>query len=238
MSHTLTSTIADVRFKSGVSNTTTLSDATALIYINNGYQYLVNQLIECGEDFLEEQKSWADLGGNSAYYSLPTDFIKMKQLRLAYTTPTSDLDYRVAGEIDVTDIYYPQNEESYNTDSPVFDITNNNIRIYPTPLVDANTGLYMYYLARPSNMTLSNSGDAITGVPDTYNELISTFAARQVCGAYEKWSVYKQLDKEWNEGVKRMRTELKDRNLNRQDRMKNYREMGSRYIKPLDLDNY
>lgn len=225
---TLDQLVTQVQFKSGISNTTTLPTATILTYINYGYQYLIDKVVEVNEDFLEEQKATANLAQNSAYYSLPTDCIKIKQVRIAYSTPTDDTDYNIARELDITAIEDPSYEDDYKESAPFFDITGDHIRLYPIPDSAVTNGLYLYYIARPPDMGSANSGDTVTGIPAAHHELISTYGAKQVCERFELWDKHNRLAKEFAIGVKIMQDNLEIRNLDRRDRMKSLVEIGRR----------
>jgi len=225
---TLDEIISQTQFKSGISNTTTLSTATILTYVNYGYQFLIDKVVEVNEDYLEEQKTTANLVSAQAYYSLPDDFIKMKQVRLAYSTPSSDLDYNIARELDITAIEDPAYEENYSESAPFYDITGDHYRVYPKPENNVTNGIYLYYIARPDDLAAENSADAITGIPSQYHELISTYAAKKVCEKFSLWDKHNILAKEFNFGIKTMQDNLKTRNLDRRDRIKSIVEIGRR----------
>jgi hypothetical protein len=56
--------------------------------------------------------------------------------------------------------------------------------------------------------------------------LVATYAAREVCQKFEKWDKYKVLDKEWAEGIAKLRDDLAVRNTNNNTRVRNVLEDG------------
>ena len=56
--------------------------------------------MDLGVDYFEEQKARFDLVATQDLYSLPSDCVKVNQLRLAYTTPSDEGDYVIAREYD------------------------------------------------------------------------------------------------------------------------------------------
>ena len=211
------------RFKSGISNTTTLTytQLSALCY--DGHKLLEREIVKLNQDYFEEQKSVFSLIALSSLYSLPTDYLSIKQLRLAYTTPTSESDYKVATPSDaaVTKDVTSQ-ETSISSSTPIFDITGSYFRIMPKPDSASTSGGQLYYFA-----STVLSGSATPSYPIEYHTLVATYAAKEVCMKFEKWDKYKVLDKEWAEGIAKLRDDLATKNVNENKRVRNILEDGS-----------
>lgn len=210
------------REKLNITSTTDISNAFISGMANEGYSFICSKISQINEDFFEEQKAKFNLGLNSALYSLPTDFVKLKQLRLAYTAPDTEDDYVIAnryqpgqvGNVSVDELTTP-------TSSPIFDLTNNYFRIYPTPDVAVTNGGELYYIALPSALANTASSPVI---PSPFHDLLATYAARE--GAMklsltEKWGI---LNSEWNQGISRIESELAERDIDNDGRIRNVLE--------------
>ncbi len=211
---------------STITNSADYSTSDLNTDINIAYQELALVLVNLNEDFFEEQKTTFDLKQNSALYSLPTDLLKFKQLRLAYTTPTDEDDYKIAEEYDPSEIQDIQTQEiDVATSNPIVDITNNYMRISPVPDSDVTKGGEIYYIARPS--ALSNSGDTPV-LPTEIHPLLAVYGAKEIAmnkGLYDRFNI---LKREWFEGIDRIKRQFAERNINRQTRFRNILEVPRR----------
>ena len=222
---TLLTLRARTRFKTGITNTTTLSNADILTLLNIGYHLVEQELYKLNEDFFEEQKTKFNLVASQDLYSLPTDFIGMKQLRLAYSTPSNEEDYNIANYHDAAGTIDVQSqEEDIESSNPTFDIAGDYYRIKPTPTSNVTNGGEIYYFAR--NSDLSATGDT-PGIPSDYHDLIATYAAKEIRMKYEDWNKYKVFKKQWEEEIDAMKVALGVRNTNKKARMRNINEDGS-----------
>jgi hypothetical protein len=154
--------------------------------------------------------------------------MKVKQIRLAYTAPTDENDYKIA------DFYDPAecddiagDETDVSSAAPRVDITNNYFRIFPSPTSTIANGGEIYYIARPSALT--NSGDTPV-LPTEFHDLLATYAAKEMCvkfGFYDQWKVYKT---EWLEGIKAVQEQLAAREINKPSRFRNILETTKKHI--------
>ena len=207
------------RDKSGISATNEVSNAKISGFINIAQDKLATIIVNINEDFFEEQKSLFNLALNSALYSTPTDMLKFKQLRLAYTDPSSQKDYKIASGYDPTEIDdVSSQEESISTTNPIVDITNNYMRIKPTPTVAVTDGGQIYYISRPSAMATTG---AVSVIPVEYHDIMATYAAKEITKAKRMWDIYRVLKGEYKEEVKLMSNQLGARELDRPLRFKN-----------------
>lgn len=208
---------SQARLKSSV-NATDYSNANLDVQLNEGYYKLANILVYLNEGFFEEQHVKFNLGLNSGLYSLPTDFLKMTQVRLAYTTPTNPEDYTIANHYDPTDIHdIGADEENISTNNPMVDITNNYFRVKPTPSSAVTNGGELYYIARPSALTLTGDTPVL---PNEYHDLIATYGAREMAMKYNKEKKWTMLNRVWDTEISRLQELMADRELNKQVSMK------------------
>jgi len=196
------------------STTTNFSDANLLVQLNEGYYTLASIVATINEDYFEEQRDKFNLIANSGLYSLPTDTMKVKQVRLAYSTPSVDTDYKIAGTYDPAQVRNIQNEENVSTANPIVDITNNYFRIKPKPTTAVTNGGMLYYISRPS--ALVNSAD-VPIIPQQFQDLIAIYGAKQMALSFEMTNRYQLLQGEWLNGIERMKKELAARNANDTD---------------------
>ncbi len=195
------------RLASGV-NSTDYSNANLDEQLNVAYYTLASIVAELDEDYYEEQNARFNLVANSSLYSLPTDLMKFKQVRLAYTAPSSNSDYRVARQYNPSSVHnVSSDEESASTSAPIYDITNNFIRIKPTPSVAVTNGGKMWYIARPSALTLTADTPVL---PTQYHDLIAVYGGMQMAFKYQKWQKHDRLEKKWNFIVLPLMQKLQD----------------------------
>lgn len=216
--------LAQARFKSKVTNTTRITDAQITVELNNAQDKIAARLVKINEDYFEEQKTVFSIVARSGLYQLPTDLLKFKQLRLAYSTPASDSDYVIASGYNPTEIQDIGSQETGASESnPIVDITNNYMRIYPKPESTISSGGQIYYIARPD--ALSNSGDVST-VPADYHDLLAIYAAARICESDEVWDKADRLDNKFAQGLQYMENECASRELDFPLRFKNVSEVG------------
>lgn len=220
--------IAQARFKAKMTNTSRVTDAQITVELNNAQDKIAARLVKINEDFFEEQKTTFALVANSGLYQLPTDLLKFKQLRLAYSTPSSDSDYYIASGYNPTDISIVSSQEvNASTANPIVDITNNYMRISPKPDTAVSAGGQIYYIARPT--ALANSADTST-IPGDYHDLMAIYAAARICESDETWDKADRLDNKFLQGIQYMENECASRELNYPLRFKNVAEVGGVHV--------
>lgn len=208
---------AQARTKSGI-NSSDYSDATLDIQLNEAYYTLARLLSLLGENYFEEQNVLFNLGQNSALYSLPTDFMAMRQVRIAYTAPTGPAGYRVAVPYDITDVGdIAIDEENIPPSNPIYDITGNYFRLKPTPTAAITNGGKLAYIAMPS--ALVNTGDTPL-IPIAYHDLMSEYGAMQMTYKYEKWRKFQASQQIWQAKIAELTQTLADRDDNKPLRFK------------------
>lgn len=210
------------RSKSGVGSSD-YSDASLLIELNQAYGIMCRYLAQLGEDYFEEDNAKFNLALNSSLYSLPTDCIAVKQIRLAYATPSTNSDYVIANAYDNTDVHnISADEESVSSANPIVDITNNYFRIKPKPTAAITNGGAISYIAMPS--ALVNSADT-TVLPDTLADKIAVYGAKEMAFKLSKWNKWKVLSAEWQAMVANWESSLSDRQMDRVLRFKSPMEV-------------
>lgn len=211
------------RKKSGVNvNDYANSDLDALI--NQAYYTMAGILANLEEDYFEEQNTKFTLQQNSSLYSLPTDCIAVKGLRLAYTTPTSESDYRIATSYDSSEVHdVAIDEVNTPTTNPIYDITNNFVRIYPRASAQVVNGGKIFYVAMPSGLVVTGDTPVL---PTQYHDLLATYAAKEMAFSYEKWNKSDRLSNIWDKKIGELTEVLADRDRNRPMRMKSALEIG------------
>lgn len=214
---------ASVRFKSDITNSSTLTNAQILTELNEAYYDVHRAMVDANEDYFEEQNVKFNLAQNSSLYSLPTDCVKMKQVRLAYTTPSSASDYKVASSYDPAEVgQVNSDEENIPVSTPIVDITNNYFRIKPTPTSAVTNGGIIFYIARPSALT--NTGDTPL-IPTEYQDLMAIRVAARACEKFEMYSKADRLYQQYEAGINKMKSQIAVREMNRDFRMRDIREI-------------
>lgn len=177
------------------------------------------------EDYFEEQRATFSLVANSGLYSLPTDCIAVKQIRLAFSgTPSTDSEYRVATAYDPADTHDVSiDEENIATTNPIVDLTGNYFRIKPKPTSAVTNGGQIFYIAMPS--ALAATAD-IPVIPIAYQDLIAEYGAAQMASKHEKWKKYENSIGIWNAAVAELEETLADRDRNKPTRFKSVLETG------------
>lgn len=213
------------RRRTGLLTTQAIANSAIDQDLNEGYYLLASLLARYNEDYFEEQKVKFNLGLNSGLYSQPLDLLKWKQLRLSYSTVVNEGSYVIAEEYDPATIDRTSFEESeVTTTNPIVDITNNYFRIRPRPTTAITNGGELYYIARPSALTLTSDSPVFD---IQFQDAISVYAAMMECSAdaslYDKYTVYKG---EWADVIAKLQALAPDRNINRQQRFRSIKEVG------------
>lgn len=200
---------------------------------NQAYAELAVLLANLDEDYFEEENVKFDLVANSSLYSLPTDCIALKRVQLAYSgAPLSPSAYTLATSQDAAeaeDIQY--DEESVPVSNPIYDLTNNYIRIKPKPSSNITNGGRLFYIAMPS--ALVNTGD-VANVPIAYQKKIATYGAMKMAFRFEKWNKHARLQKDWDLTMAELQDRLAERDRNRPLRFRAPQEAGPR-TRPREL---
>lgn len=200
------------RDKSGVS-VNDYSNAKLDDQLNIGYVQLATMLANLGEDYFEEQNTKFSLVANSGLYSLPTDFMAMKRVRLAYSgTPLSPSAYVFADPYDPSQVDSVAQEENVAISNPIYDITGQYFRIKPKPSVAVTNGGRLDYIAMPS--ALAATAD-VPVIPIQYHEKISVWAGKEMAFKFEKWNKHARLDKEWAGVMTDLENKIAERDLNK-----------------------
>lgn len=208
---------SQARLKSGVS-VNDYSNANLDTQLNYAYALICYYLASMGEDYFEEQNTTFNLVANSGLYSWPTDAIMIKQVRLAYSTPSSASDYKVASSYDPSDVHnVSSDEENVSSANPIVDITNNFIRIRPKPTSAVTNGGKVWYIAMPSALAATADTPVI---PLGYHDKIAAYGAREMAGKYNKWDKWKVLNAEWAGLIAPWEEALKERDMGRVLRFK------------------
>jgi hypothetical protein len=214
---------SQARLKSGV-NANDYSNTNLDAQIDVAYKQLATMLANLGEDYFEEQNTTFDLVARSSLYSLPTDFMAMKQTRLAYSTPSTEADFRVATPYDPAEVHdVPWDEINVPTTNPIVDITGNYFRIRPKPVASVSGGGRLWYIAMPSSLATTA---AVPVIPIQYHDKLAVYAAKEMTFKYEKWAKHGKLDAEWNSLMTELENKIADRDLNKPVRFKTPFEVG------------
>lgn len=221
---TLAKLRAQARSKSGV-NAADYPNTLLDDQLNIGYAQLAVLLANLDEGYFEEQNVNFNLIARSGLYSLPLDFIAMRGLRLAFSgTPIANSAYVVASSYDPVDVHNISIEESTPISNPIYDLTNNYMRIKPRPANDVTNGGKLAYIAMPSALTASAS---IPVIPIAYQDKIAVFGAMQMAFRYEKFGKHTRLANEWNTTMAELQDRLADRDRNAPVRFKSIHESGA-----------
>lgn len=202
---------AQARAKAGIA-VADYSNALLDDQLNIGYVALATMLANLGEDYFEEQNVKADIVANSGLYSLPTDFMAFKGLRLAYSgTPLSPSAYVVARAYDPSEVHdIASDEENIPAHNPRYDLTGNYYRIKPKPTIAVTNGIRLNYIAMPS--ALAVTGDTPV-IPVRYHDKIAVYGAKEMAFKYQKWNKHARLDQEWNAVMSDLENKIAERDL-------------------------
>lgn len=204
---------SQARLKSSV-NVNNFSNANLDEQINQAYYILSWYLGALGEDYFEEQNVKFDLVGGSALISQPLDTMFVKGVRVAYSpsaTPPVANDYKPAESYDSSSVHdVGVDEENIPTSNPIYDITNNYIRLKPTPTSDVTDGGKLWYIARPSALTLTADAPVL---PLYLHDKLSDYGAKIMAFKYNKFKKHDRLDKSWQDTIDELDNLLADRDL-------------------------
>lgn len=209
------------RRKSGVSSSN-FSDSELDIELNVGYHRLCALLAHIEPKHFYEERSKFNLIQNSGLYSNPDDCISLLQVRLAYSTPSTDGDYKVAVSYDVNEVHDPIDEENVPTANPIVEFMQTRYRIKPKPSSDVTDGGMLFYIAMPSALSTSA---AIPIIPIAYHEQIAVYGAKAMAFKYEKKWKYAGLKEEWEKTIGELTQTAAELDQNRPLRFKSLSEI-------------
>lgn len=214
---------AQARLKSGVS-ASDFSNTNLDAQIDVAYKVLATMLANLGEGHFEEQNAKFNLGQNSGLYSLPTDFMALAGIRLAYSTPSTESDYRIATAYDRSEVQdIGIDEVNVPISNPIYDLTANYFRIRPKPTVAVTAGGSIDYIAMPSSLA---STAAVPVIPIAYHDKLAVYGAKEMAFKYEKWNKHARLDAEWRTLMTELEEKIADRDLNKPTRFRTAFEVG------------
>ena len=219
---TLSEITTSIRNKTGIKNTGAISTSDIWLFVNEGYDLIQNLLMNVNQDFFEEQNTKFSLVANSALYALPSDFLGLEQLRLAYTTPTDQEDYVIATPYDVSEVEDVEvQEEDISEDNPIYDLTNVYIRIKPTPTSSVLHGAELFYFAKPDKLAHNS---AVPYIPANYHPYLVDYGAAEVCNRFQLFAQADRFRKTFQEKIGVMTETEADRIKDNPTRIKNITE--------------
>lgn len=184
------------------------TDAQVNREINYAYMEVYTAILEVHEDYYRKIVT-TNLTANETEYALPSDFHKLRRLELQYDAAET--------RIKATRQPFDQLSGEYNsatygsTNRPIYEISGNNLRILPMPLVTVSNGMRLIYIKELP--TLSDDADEID-IPfaNRYASLIPfRSAAVLLRKGQQEEAVANKYDLRFEAEMEKMKQELKDR---------------------------
>lgn len=206
--------------------------ANRLISVNKAYLF-VNGIILSSEDECDFDDTnntnfsskKTNLVANQPDYTLPTDLLRLKSVRISYDGITW---YR-ANPLDVNEIYdsvgSSNDTGNFETTKPFYDIVDNSIVIYPTPSQNVTNGLKIQ-LTR--SVTQFSSSDYTTGTKSPgfnvlFHDIIPLMASYDWLSTRSKdFATADRIKSQINELEARIREEYGNKQLDRQSTFSGY----------------
>ena len=120
-----------------------------LTYLNEAIRALTQRIASTHPEYwLNSGQTYtasSNIVANTANYDLATDFYAMVQVQLT----DSDGNVEIVQPIDV--------ERQADTDAAGYMLINSDIYLYPTPDTSVTSGLKLYYVAMPADVTVSST---------------------------------------------------------------------------------
>lgn len=209
---TLADIYEDVRYLAG-KDSTTLEDADLLRIANKYYLPLVRELVDLNEDLYAEI-STANLVANQREYVLPTDnttstygggLIKLQRVEINYTGDSTD--WKVMDPISLQEIATATKldadiNSTFDESDPKYWFKDRSVWVAPVPDAAVTTGLYIYWIKRPNEMT------ADTAIPELPKDFLNILAEGMLIDVYRKYgrtAESKDAESKWEKGIANMR---------------------------------
>jgi hypothetical protein len=177
---------------------------------NKYYLLMVRELIDLNEDLYAEISA-ANLVANQREYSLPIDdtsttygggLVKLQRVEVNYGSGA-----RVADPISIQQNADPTIADSdinntFDTADPKYWFKDRSVWLAPVPTENVSSGLYIYWIKRPSEMT---SSAAIPSLPKDFLNVLSEGILIDVFRRLGRSEDAKQSQHNWDIGVANMR---------------------------------
>ena len=137
--------------------------------LNTAKNRVFNRLLSLGQDY-RIRLAKADLVADQELYGLPDDFRKLVRVEAGYDNAT---DRFKVDRMDINEVGDPA-YSSYSEANPKYAMLGEMIRLYPTPTKAVTSGLQMYYIENPADMT----GDTdLSTLPFEFDYLLPLYAS-------------------------------------------------------------
>ena len=207
---TLTSLITNVRNLTDESDTTQLTDAVIIVFLNRRYHDLCSKIMVLNEDYFLTSDQSIDLVDGTREYGLATDTKKVKRVEISYDGAT----YTVARFIDRNEILDTESDEStYSKLSPRYYLAGTpaapQIGFAPIPDENQTNAVFVEYLAVPVDL----SGVLVPVIPAEYHDLLVIGASSDVKKRDDNYTAATNLEMDYEKGTHEMLMELKQRSI-------------------------
>ena len=135
-----------------------LTNATGIIFVNEGQSDFHRRLIARGVDASQLQEAYRDGVASTGTYLYPTDMFFLKAIELNYTD-TNAQNYKRASQVDVSNLQSNQSfgwlRNNASKEEPMFDDRGDWYEIFPTPVSTDNISqlIRIFYFLRPTDYT-------------------------------------------------------------------------------------
>lgn len=154
-----------------------VTDAQLFVLLNNAISDQIKFVSGLQEDFLLKEGTAIDLVADTTDYTLGTDILQLKQVRLKldgtneYVAARRDLGLDVELNSQTETIQQPKFTTITQTDS-----TEYIIRLFPTPTTNVTDGLKYWYILRPA--ALSSTASIPVTPPELHPVLVQELVKR------------------------------------------------------------
>lgn len=136
------------------TNTSTYTDIDLDAALNDYYHLFVGEILQSMDDWdFQGDYATADLVASQQEYVLPLDILKIKSVEISYdgTNWYKGIPIDKAEIITATDA--TNNSRNFNVQSPMFDLMDGSVFLYPIPSANSTAGLKIWFEKDVTDLT-------------------------------------------------------------------------------------
>ena len=198
--------------------------------LHDVYSRLIREIVATGGDHFMEKATF-DLVADQQEYTLPSDTIKLREIELQY----DGTNWARASKRDLSNLTHSTEAATLSAASeysPLFDVLEDSFFIYPEPNTARTNGGKLWYIKAPATslfISAVSAASATITFPQEYEHLIPMGIAIELWGKYGANDREASIKAQYDEGVEKMKREIKPRTRPGQVRMLDgNREIGNR----------
>ena len=195
-----------------VSTATRVTATEARQWLNQAYRMACSKLADAGVNYFNSESTSGDTTDGTGSYSLASDFLKMKALKIQYEDDTDKIDVTPIDMNQIQDDLSPESEP-WSKLSPYYWIWDGSVYIRPTPdetssvvagtwTVDAGAAYTYWYYQRPDDLDGTTYTTPV--IPADYHHVLGDYASFKALRKLGKTQESSNYERRYKEGMLQM----------------------------------